>query len=154
MCLIVDENAKIRRTFRKVPCWKVLFREMDGRLYAPYRKNFEYRLGEGRKLSGKLRIVPAHFPYIGSSVHEGFHTFVNKEDAKTACDNWNNISGMYGYNIVVPAFIPRFAKFVVGKNEGGVPCYASDRLFIEKLKIFEKWNSKLETWLSARETEG
>lgn len=138
MCLIVDSGSKIRRVFRKVRCWKVLYRENCGTFWAPYYSEYEYCLGKMarlRKASG-IRIKPYSTcggTYWKNCVDIGLHSFVYESDAIEERNRLNSLSGYNGAYVVVTCHIPLFSRFISGMNETYKPCYVSDRLFVEKL---------------------
>ena len=127
MCLIVDKGAKIRRTFRKIQCWKVV--EWDskrGIWTGPFYAVDSYV--EGKKLKSDKRIEVKY-----GFVSHGLHTYANESDARNCLNHM--IKYTPGWFRLVYCEIPRFCRYI--ENEGGVVyvgehCYVSERLKVIK----------------------
>lgn len=130
MCLYVNRTAKIRRTFKSIPCWKVVEITEYGYM-SPYAGNrIRYRVGK----TAKMCIREALLIYKNGSsckVEAGLHTFCDKEDALAEAAWLGAVT--YRKFAVLECRIPIFARFVKGIDYETRDNYASDRLKVIRI---------------------
>lgn len=121
--MFVNERAKIRRTFRKIHCWKVV--EWDSlrcRWTGPYYDVDSYV--EGKMLKSDERIKVEH-----EMVRHGLHTYADESDARKFLEFMTmNVSGRF---LLVQCEIPRFCRYIEN-GEDGEHCYVSEKLKVVK----------------------
>jgi hypothetical protein len=122
--MYVETNAKIRRAFLGITCWKVV--EWDskrGIWTGPFFAVDSYV--EGKKLKSDKRIEVMY-----GYVSHGLHTYADESDARN-CLNYM-IKYTPGWFRLVYCEIPRFSRFIVGTGENRMRCYVSEKLKVIK----------------------
>lgn len=126
MCMIVNEGAKIRRTFRNVPCWKVVKWDSVRCIWTgPFYGGDSYVKGEKLKSDKRIKVS------CGVVTH-GLHTYADESDARHFLKSiGKTIPGVYS---LMYCEIPRFCRYI--ENEKGLDfvthCYMSDMLKVVK----------------------
>lgn len=122
--MYVKESAKIRRTFRKIECWKVVRWDSERGIYtAPIYDSDSYI--EGNKLKSDKRIKIGY-----KIVTHGLHTYVTETDALDGLERFSKAS--CGELRLVKCRIPMFSRYIEGTDENGLRCYVSEKLKVVK----------------------
>ena len=123
--MFVNGGAKIRRTFRKIQCWKVVVWDNEHSIWTgPFYKGDSYV--EGKMLKSDKRIEVEN-----NLVDHGLHTYADEFDAR----NCLKIMSRYrlGRYRLVCCEIPRFCRYIEGgKPSNGERCYVSEKLRVVK----------------------
>ena len=125
MCMYVNGGAKIRRSFRKVPCWKVVEWDSERRIWTgPYCAGESYVEGKMLKSDKRVNVCFSH-------VEHGLHTYVDKSDAYILM---KKMSFRYTHSRfrVIECEIPRFSRYIEGLGDDMARCYVSERLKVVK----------------------
>jgi hypothetical protein len=136
MCLYTT-NTKIRTAKKDIICYKILIKERKkwisrkSTYRAPFFINYTYRLKE-RYYLGKSLIhgFTEEYPY---TVHKGFHSFVDIQDAKRMLSEWCELQG--GKITIVQCIIPKGAEYIKGTiapSENSPASYVSDEIICVK----------------------
>lgn len=125
MCMYVNRGAKIRRSLRKVPCWKVVEWDSEHCIWTgPYYASESYV--EGKMLKSDKR-VKARFNHV----EHGLHTYADKSDALILKNRMSFINRHSRFR-VIECEIPRFSRYIEGLGEDMDRCYVSERLKVVK----------------------
>ena len=126
MCMLVNEGAKIRRSFRKVPCWKVVeWDSVNCTWTGPIFSHVSYVKGKKLKSDECIKVK------FGIVTH-GLYTYADESDARKFLKSISKIIPDV-YRLMY-CEIPRFCRYI--ENEKGLDfvthCYASDGLKVVK----------------------
>lgn len=124
MCMLVETNAKIRRAFQKITCWKVV--EWDskrGIWTGPFYPCNSY-------VVGKVLKSDKHIKVAYEMVTHGLHTYADESDARVILNRINDFAP--NKFRMVECEIPESSRFIEGETEEGARCYASERLKVVK----------------------
>lgn len=122
--MIVKENVKIRRTFRRITCWKIV--EWDNKhceWTGPFYKTDSY-------VEGKILESDKNISVFGCNVTHGLHTYADESDARIKLRHYNR--SFYGEHRLVKCRIPIFSQYIEGTGEDGTRCYVSEKLRVVK----------------------
>ncbi len=130
MCMYVKNTAKIRRTFKSIPCWKAVEISEDGYM-SPYAGNrIIYRVGKTAKM-GIRETLLIYKNGTCCKVESGLHTFCDINAALTEAAWLGSVT--YRKFTVLECRIPKFARFVKGIDSRGNNNYVSDRLKVIRI---------------------
>ena len=125
MCTFVNKVAKIRRSFRKVTCWKAVEWDNEKCMWTgPFYGGDSYV--EGKKLKSDKRIY-----VVDGVVYHGLHTYTDESCAFKLLSRLL-VNRMMGNYRLVKCEIPRFSRYIEGADENGAPCYVSEKLKVVK----------------------
>lgn len=140
MCLYVN-NKKVRVAKKDIVCYKIVIKERKKWIYrifhkptyrAPFYFNYIYQLKKLNDLGKSLYVAISPEELCGV-VHEGFHSFVDIQDAKRMLSE-----SCYRYNkgwTIVQCVIPKGAEYVKGTidlSENSPASYVSDEIICVK----------------------
>lgn len=121
MCLYIDERHHKRHTpkiaYKDIRVWKILIKTPEGLLSAyrrvPYEKHLQYTT-KG-PLTVTFPVSPTGFIF-GPEVHEGYHAYLNLEEAKNWCDirNRDLYEELPDHAEVFEAYIPKGSEYFIG----------------------------------------
>lgn len=101
MCMSINFNEPIKIVTESITCYKVLTikkRLFSKRYYAPIYSDFSYELN--KLYNTKIRRTEY-------CVFEGFHSFLNKEDAIEYSSEISN-------PVIIKAIVPKDSKYITG----------------------------------------
>lgn len=125
MCMVVKENVKIRRAFRRITCWKVVEWDNEKCMWTgPFYGTCSYV--EGKKLESDKRIE-----VLLGVVRHGLHTFADESCASKMLKRMVD-RGFSGNFRLVECKIPMFSRYIEGAGEEGARCYVSEKLKVVK----------------------
>ena len=144
MCLTVKKHSCIQTAKKDIVVYKILKISYDSYI-APYRETLYNPIGEVNKLDSQLKkIFDKDYDlnsnvFIEYHVNEGFHTFVNLNDAKNEAIEWT-IAEVLSRFAVVKCIIPTGSKYYKGTCDilraKNLPSIVSDKLIlVEEIKI-------------------
>lgn len=70
--------------------------------------------------------IEDRFLFIGGEVHQGYHSFIDINDAIYA-------HNLYGHLKVVECIIPKGSKYIKGTNPDGSKGFVSNQIIINKI---------------------
>jgi hypothetical protein len=124
MCMLVGINAKIRRAFRRITCWKVVeWNNEHCEWTGPY-------YGTDSYVEGKTLKSDKNISVFDCKVTHGLYTYVDESDARIMLRYLSKIH-MREYRLV-KCEIPMFSRFIKGIEEDRKCCYVSERLKVVK----------------------
>jgi len=140
MCLYVT-SKKVRVAKEDMVCYKILDRKKERKKWifrifrkptyrAPFYFNYIYQLKKLNDL-GKFLYVAISPEELCGVVHEGFHSFVDIQDAKRMLSEWYETH----VGVIVKCIIPKGAEYVKGtiyKSQNSPACYVSNQIICVK----------------------
>ena len=141
MCLYLTNIRKTRIAKEDIICYKILIKERKrwiSRIFhkptyrAPFYINHTYRLKELNDLGRSLTVDISTINAYPAVVYEGYHSFVDIQDAKRILKDWYETPGG---QTIVQCVIPKgaeYAKGTIDKSSTSPASYVSNQIICVK----------------------